>query len=95
MAMVDKTDKIAGPHDIVVHSCACSICGEKQSSAYWYGSVGYFHVCGDCAINVLPAIIADATISFIRSNVMDHAKWVLIKITSNYWKAIAHIMGRE
>jgi hypothetical protein len=38
----------------------CTLCG-KQSAAVWCGIAGDIEVCFRCAIDILPALIADST----------------------------------
>jgi len=43
------------------HNESCTLC-EKKSVAYWMGLGTTIHVCQDCALNILPALIADAIV---------------------------------
>jgi len=43
-------------------NASCSICGKWPATGYWHGTQGYLYVCSHCALNVLPALIADAII---------------------------------
>ena len=68
----------------------CTFC-KKRADAYWAG-LNTVRVCSQCAIGVLPALIADAVV--FPGN-MDRAKHSLDEIQGVYWRAIASTCAFE
>jgi hypothetical protein len=62
----------------------CSICA-KPAAAAWHGA-SVVAVCGECAIEILPALIADA-VEMTRGH--EQAKSVVVKIELRFWRAVA------
>jgi hypothetical protein len=71
-------------------STACSFCDERNPApaAFWMMASGELVVCRHCALNVLPAIIADAVVQdqshgYTLSQVND----ALQEIELRFWRA--------
>ena len=69
----------------------CLICG-GNSSAFWDGVNGQIRVCGFCAIEWLPALIADA-VPVSASEDFPHR--TLARIELRFWRALALRLDRE
>lgn len=80
-AKIDPDDALAS-----IVSGECSFCGEK-ATAYWH-ELSTISICPQCAVRILPALIADA-IQFPIVLSYDSAKNVLVKVERNYWQAMA------
>jgi len=66
----------------------CSFCDDKKPSAFWYGSK-YIYVCENCALHVLPHLIADAVNLRGSNDSAFAAKTKVPKILKNFWRGIA------
>lgn len=73
----------------------CSFCGEDHISAYWSGHKNVF-VCRKCAEVVLPKLIVDTFLAWLRCASKDMKKkgflmaHGLIKgVNSSFWEAMA------
>ncbi len=62
----------------------CSLCGEN-ATACWNGVQEDVFLCARCAVNIMPALIADAIAPSI-----DH----IAEIKATFWKAMAIAKGR-
>lgn len=67
----------------------CTVCG-ATATAYWSGRA-IIEVCSDCAVKVLPSLIADA----IPNYSADAAKIAIENASLYYWRALALRMMRE
>lgn len=67
------------------HNQPCTFCGNDRPTAVWRGAKGFVHCCTTCALEVLPALMADATAKrgagFVN---MQGFK----TIEKNFWKAL-------
>jgi hypothetical protein len=84
--MIDKSDT-----ECPYSGMACSICG-KMSSAVWSGETTIF-VCSECAVNILPALIADA-VSTSHMKDIGGLSSTLARIEAVYWRAASNNMAR-
>jgi hypothetical protein len=67
----------------------CTVC-KRPATASWSGDKK-IAICPDCAIDVLPALMADA----VNLNAYDAPKGFVRKIESNFWRALAIRLMRE
>lgn len=44
------------------HRPMCSFCGEEPATATWRGAGSEIHTCRQCAVEMLPALAADAIV---------------------------------
>ena len=71
----------------------CQICGTARSGGYWMAvGVGY-EVCGNCAVEKLPLLIADA-IALGPSNETALAEQALEKVKAAFWRGMAIRLSR-
>lgn len=69
----------------IQRSATCLCCGAPWTGA-WMG-VKPLTVCGRCAVEVLPKVIADATAHSQRTRVIADRTWA--DASAAYWRAIA------
>jgi hypothetical protein len=67
----------------------CSFCG-LAASAFWAGHV-VVSICPGCAVNILPALIADS----IPYATRPHLDGAVARAVSRYWRAAAYRLQRE
>jgi hypothetical protein len=73
---------------------ACALCGDEHWEAIWSGHTAVL-VCRRCALEILPALIADAV---CNPHVTDQQVCAALeRITSGYWRgvALAVLRGRD
>ena len=71
----------------------CLLCG-FDPSAYWWGwGSQRLYICRKCAVEALPALIADATLGHLAASVED-GKRIVLEIEKNFWRAVALRKGR-
>ena len=75
-------------------SAPCSFCGKEHSTDFsggeWHsspGGAGTVYCCSVCAVQVLPALIADSI--HLSGNHYMGAQNALVSIEAAFWKAIA------
>lgn len=73
----------------------CSVCGEPYAAAYWRGRQ-MISVCRDCALNILPALIADALVGEFGDNmaVITNLYHAVEVMAGRFWKAAAVAIHR-
>jgi hypothetical protein len=72
-------------------SAQCDVCGHP-AAAHWRGHHG-IAICGACAIEVLPSLLADA-IDLPLPRMAGAAKLALMQAECRYWRALAMRMMR-
>lgn len=70
----------------------CSVCG-AHAVAVWHGEQSV-DICADCALGVLPALIADAVWSAPHTGVGRFTD-ALDRFHASYWKAVAARIALE
>lgn len=65
----------------------CSFCG-KESSAVWHGE-DVVRVCGACAVEAVPALMADALWSRSGNGAVANYDRQLEAATRAFWRAVA------
>ena len=70
----------------------CAICGDR-SAAFWHGETTVA-VCGRCATEVLPALIADATVPARSRHGYAAATSVIERVATRFWRAAAAQFNR-
>lgn len=93
----------------IIHPCGelttCSFCGQEAARAFWSTAGedrGDIRVCWPCAVEVLPALIADALAGPYTPD-LNGIRWLdpsrfqqeLPKILSAYWRAVSLALGRR
>lgn len=69
--------------------CGCNICGGLATAMWWGDCTTY--LCAHCAIEALPALIADA-VAFTPTR---DPRQVLDRVSENYYKAVSLRLHRE
>lgn len=64
----------------------CSFCGSR-SSAFWQGN-SCIYCCTRCAVNILPALIADALVE--RKDTLFTLRDKFSKVEGRFWEASFH-----
>lgn len=76
----------------------CSFCGSSNATAYWRGCCDEpIRVCLTCAVDVLPALAADAIVAEniqAPNKVMTLQRWWMEVMTAKYWRACCIAMER-
>jgi len=74
----------------------CTICG-ANSEAFWDGAGGIVEVCQQCAIETLPALIADAAFVPPPSGVNAHDSLChqVDRFEKAFWKSVAFRLLQE
>jgi hypothetical protein len=70
----------------------CSICHQPATSA-WHGA-GTIAICSSCAVDVLPALIADG-VDLAHTRPADRLKLVALQVERNLWRGLALRATRE
>ena len=65
----------------------CHLCGQP-AQGNWHGSEGAIAVCHTCAVEALPALIADA-ICLTADDRRSRAVQISRQIDATYWRALA------
>lgn len=80
-------------HDFEL-SRKCSFC-ESPSTAYWT-MANTVEVCSACALDILPALIADAAVGHMKhaDRAREAAERGLDRLTATYWKAVTSAIAR-
>jgi hypothetical protein len=79
----------------------CSFCGEARSAAYWtvagIEGASAIGVCRECAVEVLPALMADALVGEGASNrtLINDLKAALDRADARFWKAASSALAAE
>ena len=72
---------------VVKDDIKCSICGKERATGHWMGKIDIYS-CHFCAIEVLPKLIADATLGNAPNDKMPgRGQNVLESVAKNYWYA--------
>jgi hypothetical protein len=73
----------------------CHLC-DGRADATWRGGTGAtIAICSECAINVLPALIADAVFLPGGATGQNAAKHAVREVETIYWRALALRLLRE
>ncbi|HXS06276.1 MAG TPA: hypothetical protein VN723_05745 [Rhizomicrobium sp.] len=79
--------------DLDYNESRCSFCGKHDYTGSWRGAVKLILACRECALEVLPALFADATY---------HPAWrphsgdqELNRLAAAYWKAQAINLSKK
>jgi hypothetical protein len=72
----------------------CMICAEREADAFWacYGDI---KVCYWCAIDVLPKLIADATVASMHPTKKNALNFAFNKVRSEFYYAAAIALERK
>lgn len=70
----------------------CSICRQPATAA-WHGNTT-IAICSTCAVNILPALIADA-VDLSHKRPMERVKLAALQVERNLWRAVALRLARE
>src|SRR6516162_11291360 len=67
----------------------CSFCGGPEATAYWRGERGPISCCRTCAVETLPALMADAVVGEIapHSRTVAQLGGALERFESRFWRA--------
>ena len=71
----------------------CTLCG-KPATAVWHGD-GTIAVCPDCAVTVLPALLADSVSIHAGTTSADQVKRTIERAEAVYWRAVALRLASE
>lgn len=80
-------------------NAACSFCGTEQWAAMWAHLDGEVYTCRECALTYLPALIADAVGSHLRTRrvsrraLADVTDGVMVQIEARFWRALCLSLG--
>lgn len=69
----------------------CMICGRHKVSGSWFGELACIGVCGTCATEELPALIADA----IYGIDIQSGRRAIAKVNAKFWEAFAGRIEHE
>ena len=71
----------------------CGFCGDRSADATWWTYEGDFHICYPCAIQALPAMIADALRA--QPNAGRQLIETQEKMNAAFWRAAALALARQ
>lgn len=72
-------------HEAADHARTCGVCGGDWSGL-WVG-VSDLHICPQCAVEILPRLIADAV--WYPRLALPEAERALEHVSKEFWRAIA------
>jgi hypothetical protein len=75
----------------------CTFCESPEVSAYWHTPAGDIAICSDCAVEVLPQLLADALVGERgdRPNIMGQLHRQLVTVLKKFWEAAAGAVSRS
>jgi hypothetical protein len=74
----------------------CSFCGKPNATASWQGTLVNVSCCRECAVDVLPRLMADAFVGEHghRSNMISTVMLLLDKALVAFWRAVSGAIHR-